>query len=340
MSHQQSSKPGSTQASVLTDEMAMVLGRAFASMASEVNVLTQNRPDLREAIHVLASGLADATQVSPTQRNEPGKTDEHTHSGRSTSDSFDGARRHATLKIGSPTSAAREDVESAPRTNRLRYSDVTDDDLGLIVERLQLKAEGARWAVEREERQRDGDDFATQIRPGDQDIIQRAKSIPHCFLWMNQPRSDVWTHADDFLLIGDCFDTTAEALLTLQATLECNHRESFRKAIDLLAEAQSALRISVSRVEDHPDSDQQMIYHWLRNRAGVERFYIDRYMRITDPADPERCDDVSDECAALRKTLSGNDVPQTDAVSDQISLQILDTSDPGVHEDDSLDSVA
>ena len=300
--------------SFLSDEMTVVLARGLASMASEIDEQTRTQPELREAIHALAHQLAAATE-SVSGAATPGRSP----SGERT-----------TLKI--------DQVDSS-RPQR-RYSDVTDADLELIVERLRLKGEGARWAVERDDRQRDGEDFASQIRPGDQDIIQRAKAIPQCFLWMNQPRSDVWRKADDFLLIADCFDTAADAITTLQAAIQSDCRESFRKAIDLLAEAQSALRVAVSRVEEHPDSDQQMIYHWLRNRAGVERFYIDRYMRITDPADPERCDDVTEECMALRKSLEADSVPQSEADTAPMSLQLPDQSEAKDANDDPLGEVA
>lgn len=298
--------------SFLSEEMTVVLARGLASMATEVDERTRDQPELREALHSLAQQLVAATQPATTTGTARGEN-------------------RTTLKLDQSDSSARP---------QRRYSDVTDDDLDLIIQRLQLKAEGARWAVERDDRQRDGEDFATQIRPGDQDIIQRAKSIPQCFLWMNQPRSDVWRKADDFLLIADCFDTAADALITLQATITSDCRESFRKAIDLLAEAQSALRVSVSRVEEHPDSDQQMIYHWLRNRAGVERFYIDRYMRITDPADPERCDDVTDECTALRNSLETAVEAPAGTEDETVSLQIPDQIEQKTDNDDSLSEVA
>ncbi len=304
------------------DELAHALGHAFTSMASQIDELTRDHSAIRHAIHLVAHGLAAATsQPAPSQSvvAEPplGTVDASKDSRRGSAqiepapvmdrDTVDlvpaDTSQIATLRFGGEAVAMHSASNMETNTTKPRYSDVTDDDLETIIERTRLKAEGARWAVERDERQRDGDDFATQIRPGDQDVIQRARDLPHCFLWMNQSRGDVRVQADDFLLIADCFDALAESLMTLQATLQADCRESFRQAIDFVAEAQSALRMAVSRVEEHPDSDQQMVYHWLRNRASVERFYIERYMRITDPAAPERCDDVMDQTRALRDSL-------------------------------------
>lgn len=188
-------------------------------------------------------------------------------------------------------------------SGRPRHSDVSDNDLELIAERCRLKAEGARWAVERDELLRDGADFSYEVRPGDQDVIGRARELPNCFLWMNQPRSDIWSRADDYLLLADCFETLAECVEAVLVTTSLEDRSHFLAAVDMTAEAQSALRTTVSRVESHPDSDQQMVYYWLRNRASQERFYISRFMKISDPADPGRNDDVHDRAFELLEAV-------------------------------------
>ena len=145
---------------------------------------------------------------------------------------------------------------------------------------------------------------ALDIRPGDQDIIGRARELPNCFLWMNKPRSDIWSRSDSYLLLADCFETLAECVEAILATTDLEDRTHFMTAVELMAEAQSALRTSVSRVESHPDSDQQMIYYWLRNRANQDRFYISRFMKISDPADPTRNDDVHDRAFELLELVT------------------------------------
>ena len=71
---------------------------------------------------------------------------------------------------------------------------------------------------------------------------------------------------------------------------------------------QSALRTAVNRVDNYPDSDQQMAYHWLRNRASQDRFYIARFLKISDPADPNRADAVMAEAQELQKVLADTPV--------------------------------
>jgi hypothetical protein len=192
-----------------------------------------------------------------------------------------------------------ESCEST-RTVKPRYSEVCDSDLHTMVERCRLKAEGARWAIERDERIRDGADFKLDVKPHDFEIIERAKRVPNCFLWMNQPRSDIRTQSSDFRNIAECFDALGETLTTLNVALAADDAEQFIESVQLVAEAQSALRSAVAKVEDHPDTDQQLAYHWLRNRASQDRFYISRFMKITDPADPGNCLNVQQQAIELR----------------------------------------
>ncbi|MFT5323671.1 MAG: hypothetical protein ACI8P0_001522 [Planctomycetaceae bacterium] len=205
-----------------------------------------------------------------------------------------------------PRNSVFQTHESPARTDsgRPRHSDVSDNDLALIAERCRLKAEGARWAVERDGLLREGADFSFDVRPGDQDIIGRARELPNCFLWMNQPRSDIWSRSENYLLLADCFETLAESIEAILATTDLEDRTHFMAAIEMMAEAQSALRTAVSRVESHPDSDQQMIYYWLRNRANQDRFYISRFMKISDPADPGRNDEVHDRAFELLELVT------------------------------------
>lgn len=256
---------------------------ALAVILAEFSDRPADRPDLCDALDrvtqwVSARATMSSESVSGEERQETGPS---THSGRI-----------------QPQTTERSD------SGRPRHSDVSDNDLALIAERCRLKAEGARWAVERDEMLRDGADFSFDVRPGDQDVIGRARQLPNCFLWMNQPRSDIWSRAESYLLLADCFETLAECVEALLATAELEDRSQFMAAVDMTAEAQSALRTAVSRVESHPDSDQQMVYYWLRNRANQERFYISRFMKISDPADPGRNDDVHDRAFELLEEIA------------------------------------
>lgn len=252
---------------------------ALALIVAELTAQTHENPELRAALETVDDWLSRQT----------------------------GSENQPTVSHSEPSPPVSfQNTNAPPRADsgRPRHSDVSDNDLALIADRCRLKAEGARWAVERDELLRDGGDFSFDIRPGDQDIIGRARELPNCFLWMNQPRSDIWSRSDSYLLLADCFETLAECVEAILATTDLEDRIHFMAAVEMMAEAQSALRTAVSRVESHPDSDQQMIYYWLRNRANQDRFYIRRFMKISDPADPTRNDDVHDRAFELLEMVT------------------------------------
>ena len=80
---------------------------------------------------------------------------------------------------------------------------------------------------------------------------------------------------------GRCRQPGAGMLPDLEA-----NREFFEPALDLLAEAQSALRVAIDRIDGPKDQDQFRVYDWLRGVAAREQIFIRRHMRLDDPADP------------------------------------------------------
>jgi len=167
--------------------------------------------------------------------------------------------------------------------------EVTDSDLPLIEERCRLKAEGARWAAKRRQRLAERADYQIEIEPLDREIIGKAKKLPDCFLWMNHPSGPL---PSDLGLLDDlagCFETTADAVALVRSLLGESERKDaeFEQALNLLAEAQSALRVAVNRVGYKQDKDQLHTYLWLRGTCWRDQVYIERYMRISDEADPK-----------------------------------------------------
>lgn len=295
------------------------LHEALATLLEEISLLAGERPRLAAAVHTVAGYLFEKT-TSAVGEIPDGQMADDQASGlpaghaiapepaTACQETGPAAFRAANIahphSLAQPTAHRPQSGPATPEISKPRYSDVTDDDLSLMVERCRLKAEGTLWALEREERLRDGADFHEEIRPSDQEIIQRAKQLPNCFLWMNQPRDDIWKKAGDFDIIADCFDALAESLAALDASLDAGTPEQFLQAVNLTAESQSALRTAVNRVDNYPDSDQQMAYHWLRNRASQDRFYIARYLKISDPANPDRAEAVIAEAQQLQEQLS------------------------------------
>jgi hypothetical protein len=57
-------------------------------------------------------------------------------------------------------------------------------------------------------------------------------------------------------------------------------------ALQLLAEALSALRVAVAQLGESQDDVQNEAFLWLRSQTEERRIYVSRHMRLNDPADP------------------------------------------------------
>jgi hypothetical protein len=171
----------------------------------------------------------------------------------------------------------------------------TATDFTLIESRCRLKAEGARWAATRRRMIADGADFDIETEPAQRNIIARAKELPNCFLWMNHPSgpspSDLSLYED----LAGCFETLADAVALvkqIQDEPEIGQGE-FEGALDLLAEAQSALRVAVEKIEGNPDSDQNEVFYWLRTTSNEHQILIKQFMRLDDPANPSQWSELA-----------------------------------------------
>lgn len=161
-------------------------------------------------------------------------------------------------------------------------------DTALTAARCRLKFEGCRWAFERQRLKANGADHTTEIAPGDRSILEAAKGLPDCHLWMNSPSAPVTDDGSLYLTVAGCFEALA-AVLTIVATsheIITADRHLFADVLKLVAEAQSAVREAVRRVGGPNDSDQVEAFWWVRNSAAKAGIFIERYMRDEDAADP------------------------------------------------------
>ena len=150
---------------------------------------------------------------------------------------------------------------------------VSHGDLKLIESRCRLKAEGARWAATRQRRINEGAAYDMEIEPIDREIIAKAKALEDCFLWMNHPSSPIPHNLQLWEDVAGCFEATAMVLAVLQGIVDDVEKNGrfLEQALDLAAEAQSALRMAVEAVDGKPDNDQQKVYHWLRQTAAEQQ---------------------------------------------------------------------
>ncbi len=166
--------------------------------------------------------------------------------------------------------------------------EIGDADLPTIRARCRLKADGVRWAAARRRKLDAGADFRDEVAPKDREILDRANALPDCYLWMNTP--DFLPPADpgriDDAAAG--FEAVAAAIELIGSVLGAGRRDgaSLEQALDLLAEAQSALRVAVHHLDEREDKDQFRAYLWLKSTTARLQIYVRRFMRIGDPADP------------------------------------------------------
>jgi hypothetical protein len=161
-------------------------------------------------------------------------------------------------------------------------------DFALIETRCRLKAEGCRWAQSRRRMLSDGVDFHLEIDPKDRELISRAKQVPNCYLWMNHPSGPAPSDLSLYDNVAGCFEAVADAVALVKhiEEEEGSDQTEFEAALDLLAEAQSALRMAITAIEGPMDNDQTEIFHWLKATAQERQVFIRRFMRLDDPADP------------------------------------------------------
>ncbi len=176
-----------------------------------------------------------------------------------------------------------------------------ESDLQVIEARCRLKAEGARWAAARQRSLREGANYSTEIEPKDREIISKAQALEDCFLWMNHPSAAIPADLGLWEDVAGCFEAAAMAVALLRQVIENgeNCRGFLEKALDLTAEAQSALRMAVEMVDGKPDSDQNRMFLWLRQAATEEQIFIARFLRLDDPADPTQWNDLQERISQL-----------------------------------------
>ncbi|WP_165226589.1 hypothetical protein [Aquisphaera insulae] len=285
------------------------LVRSIASLVTRLSALAATDQGLRDDLRVLAGALAKAAE-GPAEEAPPTSPGQADATGPGIAPEPASAEP-APAAPASPPSPLPELTfgRAAPSHQPVRIEPLRweaskraamDSELPAVEARCRLKAEGIRWAATRSRRIEEGADFRLEIAPRDREILDRAGEIS-CFLWMNSPD---FTIPRDFSALEDLagwYEALADAIALVRSMLpdaEAN-REFFEPALDLMAEAQSALRVAVDRADGPRDGDQYRAYDWLRDVTARERIYISRHMRIDDPADPARLPELENRIEDL-----------------------------------------
>lgn len=309
MSHEQvqalSAHDERTPAEVETSE----LGTSLSALVSGIGVLAAQDQGFRAALRKLCQGLQGflercAPPVQPVQtETTPVTAVEVTPVAAAPPADVpaqDAGIREDDVTAATPVSSVSVTVA---RGLDLGADHQVDPDPVLIATRCQVKAEGARWAVERRKLIAAGADFRGDVAPGDRQIGDKARSTPDCFLWTNRPTTPVPQEPAAFLTLADCFEVLAAAIGFAEEVAQDDtaHQEMVAESLQLLAEAQSALRAAMMAAGGPNDYDQLAAFEWLRARAAEKQIFIPRYMRETDPASPDNWSSLKERIDAAQK---------------------------------------
>jgi hypothetical protein len=157
-------------------------------------------------------------------------------------------------------------------------------EIDAIAARCRANAEAARWAAERQRRIREGYGWTDDDAPDGPAIVAWAERLTDAFYWANAADSAAPPDIRALDLVAGCFETVAEALAFADA--EQARPSGLERALRLLAEAQSALRQALRKLQVSDDSDQLAVYEWLRETAARHRDFLKRFMRADDLANP------------------------------------------------------
>lgn len=174
-------------------------------------------------------------------------------------------------------------------------------DLELIEERARLKAESCRFYIERR-RDRGDPVLEPTLKTRMDSMITTAKSMQDCFLWVFWPHED--QPADDQLQqIAACYDALAESVTACRRAVASDGRLSAsetHQAFQLLAEATSALRVALGVTWlTSDDIDQEESHLWLRRETYARGIFVERHMKLDDPANPADAADITTEAKRL-----------------------------------------
>ena len=174
-------------------------------------------------------------------------------------------------------------------------------DIDDVIRRCRLKAEAARYVAERA---CTAEADLAGPSPRRAELLSAAATMQPCYLWM---LNHSYTFADAPDLAGplaESYQALAEVLEVVkifQANQPTN--VGLRDVLELLAEAQSAMRAAFLRLGQDRDDDQVTVYNFVRDMTKHHRVYIARYMRAEDQADPNRWQERLDRAHALRERL-------------------------------------
>jgi len=186
---------------------------------------------------------------------------------------------------------------------RVEERGMREVDLDLVSRRARWKARASRFAAERASEATPGPEREQEFISRERELRLERDSIDDCFGWMLDPYRRL-PDGERMEQIACCYDNVA---LAAEVTLRLDGEGVLEpgppsELLYLLAESQSALLAGLGAVDLRGDSDQRDLFLWLKHQTTRHRIYVDRHMRLDDPADFRAHTDLA---SRLRKTSEG-----------------------------------
>lgn len=175
--------------------------------------------------------------------------------------------------------------------------------LDLIVKRARWKSEACRFAIRRRcGASSNGDEEALSAE--ENDLRAQREELEDCYAWMlDSPRPLPEDRRVEEVAL--CYDVVARAA-ELCLELDAEGALSPVPAPDLLfllAESQSSLLTALAHCDLRGDSDQRDLFLWLKEQTTRHRVYVDRHMRLDDPADSTKAAELMDRLEQTAKSI-------------------------------------
>ena len=264
--------------------------------------LSRERDDVRQALEVVRDWLAGVLPPGEGQATGQGATPGSRSGSRPSS--RPGGPPVLLDKVLTPPGDRRTAGARGPGAGRLPselhsephrepHREPRRVDLTVVVRRARWKAAATRFAADRR-RALAAESGLEAIRRREEELRRQREQLEDCYAWMlDTPRT---LPSDDLLVdVADSYDALA---LAAEVTLELERRGALMPSplsglLYLLAEAQSALLAALNKCDQRGDSDQRDLFLWLKDQTTRHRIYVDRYMRLDDPADSKGSEDLS-----------------------------------------------
>lgn len=276
------------------------LADALAALGRRVEELCETDEGLRRQLVEIGRLLvALGSAVAPPVEQEPVAP-------TSVVEALERSLREAAIPPETAPVSVPPSAMMRPASSEAPPAALTAEDLVLTERRCRLKSEGSRWSAERQRRLAEGADYASEIEPRDREILETARSTPGTFLWMNHPGMSIPEHLWLLEDLGGCYDALAAAIaLARDVERETEVDDDRMEAVlDLVAEAQSALRAGIRDVDEvRIDHDQARTHSWLKTVAMERSIFIRRHMRLDDPADPSAWHDLLSRIEVLHAAM-------------------------------------